>query len=108
MAYARRDRPEIWLRSPIDTGLPCPGGEDLDLVLWHCWPPHMLFRLQGGGTSHLDWAAVELAPPKGRPDQRERALNGLLSSSLEPIADLAAWSPEADTYEVATAHGHLR
>jgi phosphonoacetate hydrolase len=51
---------------------------------------------------------MELALPKGRPDQRERALNVLLSSSLEPIVDLVAWSPEPDTYEVASAHGHLR
>ncbi len=31
----------------------------------------------------------------------------LLSSALEPIVDLAAWSPVPDAFEVASAHGHL-
>jgi hypothetical protein len=51
---------------------------------------------------------MELARPRGGPERREQALNVLLSSSLEPIVDLVAWSPAADTYEVASAHGHLR
>ena len=44
----------------------------------------------------------------GSPDQRERALDVLLSSSLEPIVDMVAWSPTPDTYELASARGHLR
>jgi phosphonoacetate hydrolase len=51
---------------------------------------------------------MELALPKGDPDQRERALDVLLSDSLEPIVDLVAWSPVSNAYEVASAHGHLR
>jgi hypothetical protein len=51
---------------------------------------------------------MELVLPKGGPDQRERALNVLLSNSLEPIVDLVAWSPAPDRFEVASAHGHLR
>jgi hypothetical protein len=51
---------------------------------------------------------MELALPKGDPDQRERALDVLLSDSLEPIVDLVAWSPVPNAYEVASAHGHLR
>ena len=51
---------------------------------------------------------MELVLPKGGPDQRERALNVLLSNSLEPIVDLVAWSPAPDRFEMASAHGHLR
>jgi hypothetical protein len=51
---------------------------------------------------------MELALRKGGPAQREQALGVLLSSSLEPIVDLVAWSPATDTYDVASAHGHLR
>ena len=46
--------------------------------------------------------------PKGGPAQREQALAVLLSSALEPIVDLVAWSPAPDVYEVASAHGHIR
>ncbi len=48
------------------------------------------------------------ALPKGDPAQRDRVLEVLLSSALEPIVDFAAWSPEPDVYEIASAHGHLR
>ena len=51
---------------------------------------------------------MELALPKGSPHQREQALNVLLSTSLEPIVDLVAWSPAPGAYEVASAQGHLR
>jgi phosphonoacetate hydrolase len=51
---------------------------------------------------------MELALPKGDPAQRDRVLEVLLSSALEPIVDLVAWSREPDVYEIASANGHLR
>jgi hypothetical protein len=51
---------------------------------------------------------MEPALPKGDPAQRDRVLEVLLSSALEPIVDFAAWSPEPDVYEIASAHGHVR
>ncbi|MGD0880247.1 MAG: alkaline phosphatase family protein [Acidimicrobiales bacterium] len=51
---------------------------------------------------------MTLALPPAGPVERERALEVLLSSALEPIVDLAAWSQAADVYDVASAHGHLQ
>jgi hypothetical protein len=48
------------------------------------------------------------ALPPGSEEERERALDVLLSHALEPIVDLVAWSPAHDVYDVASAHGHLR
>ncbi|MGA2836542.1 MAG: alkaline phosphatase family protein [Acidimicrobiales bacterium] len=51
---------------------------------------------------------MALALPPAGPVERERALEVLLSSALEPIVDLTAWSEASDVYDVASAHGHLR
>lgn len=51
---------------------------------------------------------MELALPRAGPGERDRALGVLLSTSLEPIVDFVAWSPAPDSYEVASAHGHIR
>jgi phosphonoacetate hydrolase len=51
---------------------------------------------------------MDLALPRGGAEQREPALDVLLSSSLEPIVDLVAWSPGPGVYEVASARGHIR
>lgn len=51
-----------------------------------------------------------MTPPaleKASPDKLERALEVLLSASLEPIVDLVAWSPEPGHFEVASAEGHM-
>jgi phosphonoacetate hydrolase len=50
----------------------------------------------------------EFAVPKASPGLRDRALSVLLGGRLEPIVDLVAWSPSPDTYEVASAEGHVR
>jgi hypothetical protein len=41
-------------------------------------------------------------------EQRDRALEVLLSPDLEPIVDMVGWSPAPDTYEVASADGSAR
>jgi phosphonoacetate hydrolase len=51
---------------------------------------------------------ADLAVPKASPALRERALAVLLGEALEPVVDLVAWSPARDTYEVASAEGHVR
>jgi phosphonoacetate hydrolase len=41
-------------------------------------------------------------------DERDRALEVLLASELEPIVDMVGWSDGDDTYEVASADGGVR
>ncbi|HXW35654.1 MAG TPA: alkaline phosphatase family protein [Acidimicrobiales bacterium] len=46
--------------------------------------------------------------PPATSHQRDRALDVLLSGSLEPIVDMVAWSTALDAYEVASANGAVR
>jgi hypothetical protein len=55
----------------------------------------------------LRFDGVSIVLPPATPGTRDRALDVLLGSELEPIVDMVGWSPAPGVFEVGSADGHV-